>query len=158
MMNATHSHIVAIRRGDVIEGHQLRFDGGGPGRSKYFSSGKHGGPEQALSAAVEAARALGLPQAQERGGSAQGRLMYRSATGTAGIRFEWTPVSTGLVLRVVATWVDRHGKACSTSYSVERNGLEGALDRAIAARTSCSAPMPDRAELLERLREAYQTR
>ena len=44
------------------------------------------------------------------------------------------------------------------SFSVERNGLDTALDRALAARTSCGAVMPDRAALLERLREAYRTR
>ena len=50
-MSNTHAHIVAIRRDGVIEGHQLRIDGGGAGLSKFFSTGKYGSPEKALSAA-----------------------------------------------------------------------------------------------------------
>ena len=45
--------------------------------------------------------------------------------------------SCGPVLRVVATWTDRQGQPHHTSFSVQCNGLEGALDRAIAARISC---------------------
>ena len=41
-----------------------------------------------------------------------------------------------------------------TSFSVERNGLEGALDLAIAKRVSCGAPQPDRDALLKALRKA----
>ena len=37
------------------------------------------------------------------------------------------------------------------------NGLEGALDRAIASRVSCGAPMPDREDLLQRLRQEFAT-
>src|SRR6478736_72648 len=67
------------------------------------------------------------------GGSSTGRLMRRSRTRTAGIRFEWVTRTTGPVLRVVATWTDSHGQPHHTSFSVQCNGLEGALDRAIAA-------------------------
>ncbi|MFG6416467.1 hypothetical protein ACG02S_21465 [Roseateles sp. DC23W] len=91
------------------------------------------------------------------GGSKTGRLMWRSRTRAAGIRFEWAMRSFGPVLRVVATWTDRHGQAHHTSYSTECNGLEGALDRAIASRISCGAPMPDRQDLLQRLRHEYET-
>lgn len=91
------------------------------------------------------------------GGSRPGRLMWRSRTRTAGIRFEWAQRSTGPVLRVVATWTDRQGQPHHTSYSVQCNGLEGALDRAIASRTSCGAPMPDREDLLQRLRQEFET-
>jgi hypothetical protein len=157
-MKSTHSHIVAIRRQGVVEGHQLRFDGGGAGRSKFFASLKHGGPDKARRAAERAARALGLPKATERGGSEVGRVLRTSVTRVAGIRFEWTPRDSGPVLRVVATWTDRRGKSHHTSYSVQRNGLEGALDKAIVARTSCGAPMPDRAALLKRLRREFATK
>jgi hypothetical protein len=91
------------------------------------------------------------------GGSTMGRLMRRSRTRTAGIRFEWVLRTTGPVLRVVATWTDPMGHAHHTSFSVQCNGLEGALDRAIAARVSCGAPQPDRADLLERLRKEFET-
>ncbi len=86
-----------------------------------------------------------------------GRLMRRSRTRTAGIRFEWAMRSCGPVLRVVATWTDRLGQPHHTSYSVQCNGLEGALDRAIASRISCGAPMPDREDLLQRLRQEFST-
>ena len=91
------------------------------------------------------------------GGSAMGRLMRRSRTRTAGIRFEWAMRSCGPVLRVVATWTDRQGLPHHTSYSVQCNGLEGALDRAIASRVSCGAPQPDREDLLQRLRQEFAT-
>lgn len=91
------------------------------------------------------------------GGSTMGRLMRRSRTRTAGIRFEWAMRTCGPVLRVVATWKDRLGQPHHTSYSVQCNGLEGALDRAIASRVSCGAPMPDREDLLQRLRQEFAT-
>lgn len=90
-------------------------------------------------------------------GSKVGRLMCRSRTGVSGIRFEWASRRCGPVLRVVATWTDRTGRARRTAYSVQANGFEGALDRAIASRTSNGAPLPDRAELLSRLRNEFET-
>ncbi|WP_348009359.1 hypothetical protein [Roseateles sp.] len=86
-----------------------------------------------------------------------GRLMRRSRTRTAGIRFEWAMRSCGPVLRVVATWTDRQGQPHHTSYSVQCNGLAGALDRAIASRISCGAPLPDREDLLQRLQQEFAT-
>ena len=91
------------------------------------------------------------------GGSSMGRLMWRSRTRTAGIRFEWVTRSTGPVLRVVATWKDQCGHPRHTSFSVQCNGLEGALDRAIASRCSCGAPLPNRADLLQRLQQEFAT-
>lgn len=95
--------------------------------------------------------------ARRPGGSTMGRLMWRSRTRTAGIRFEWAMRSCGPVLRVVATWTDRQGQPHHTSFSVQCNGLEGALDRAIASRISCGAPMPDREDLLQRLQQEFAT-
>jgi hypothetical protein len=155
---ATHSHIVAIRQGGVVQGHQLRINGGGAGRSRFFAAGKYGSPEKARRAAETLAREMGLPKAQSRGGSETGRVQHASATRTAGIRFEWTQRLNGPVLRVVATWTDQLGRLRHTSYSVERNGLDGALDKAIAARTSAGAPQPARAALLKLLRREYATR
>ncbi len=156
---STHSaHIVAIRHEGVIQGHQLRINGGGAGLSKFFAAGKYGGPEKAKRAAEREAKAMGLPKAQERGGSEVGRVLRTSATKTAGIRFAWTPLLSGTALRVIATWTDRRGRARSTSYSVERNGLDVALDKAIKARTSCGAPKPDRDALLKLLRRESRTR
>lgn len=101
------------------------------------------------------------PEPQERprrpGGSTMGRLMRRSRTRTAGIRFEWAMRTCGPVLRVVATWKDHLGQPHHTSYSVQCNGLEGALDRAIASRVSCGAPQPDREDLLRRLQQEFAT-
>ncbi|MBV8035416.1 hypothetical protein [Roseateles sp.] len=91
------------------------------------------------------------------GGSRMGRLMKRSRTRTAGIRFEWVLRTIGPVLRVVATWTDRLGQPHHTSFSVQCNGLEGALDRAIASRMSCGAPRPNREDLLRRLQKEFAT-
>lgn len=157
-MTTTHAHIIAIRRQGVIDGHQLRINGGGAGQSRYFASGKHGGPDQALAAAQRAALSLNLPATLPRGGAKTGRINRSSVSRAAGIRFEWAQFPSGPVLYVRASWVNRQGHPCSTSFSVERNGLDAALDRALAARTSCGAAMPDRPALLERLRQAYCTR
>jgi hypothetical protein len=156
---STHSaHIVAIRHEGVIRGHQLRINGGGAGLSKFFATGKYGGPEKARRAAEREAKAMGLPKAQERGGSEVGRVLRTSATKSAGIRFVWVELLSGMALRVNATWTDRRGRPRSTSYSVERNGLDVALDKAIKARTSCGAPKPDRDALLKLLRREARTR
>ncbi|MBA4177821.1 MAG: hypothetical protein C0505_14890 [Leptothrix sp. (in: Bacteria)] len=155
-MSPTHAHIVVIRTGGVVQGHQLRIDGGGSGLSKFFGSGRYGSPEKARRAAEREARALGLPKARERGGSPQGRVLRSSLTKAAGIRFMWKEGVQHQVLRVAASWTDRKGKARNTSYSVERNGLEGALDLALKARTSCGAPMPDRVALLRMLKRVFR--
>lgn len=157
-MNATHAHIVVIRRGDIVAGHQLRINGGGAGQSKFFSAGRYGSPDKARRAAEKEAREMGLPKARRRGGSPQGRVLCTSATRSAGIRFEWSRATLEPMLRVVASWVDKSGHARQTSYSVERNGLDGALDKAIKARTSCGAPLPDRVALLRLLRREYRTK
>lgn len=100
---------------------------------------------------------LRMQRPRRPGGSSMGRLMWRSRTRTAGIRFEWVLRTIGPVLRVVATWTDWQGQPRHTSFSVQCNGLEGALDRAIAARISCGAPLPDRADLLQRLQQEFAT-
>jgi hypothetical protein len=152
-IEATSAHIVTIRRQGVIEGYQLRINGGGPGLSKFFAARKLGGPEKALRAARRTAREMGLPKTRKRGGSEPGRLLSTSRTPAAGVRFEWTPFARRTVLYVVATWRGHNGRPCSTRFSVDRHGVEAALDLAIARRTSCGAPMPDRAALLKALRK-----
>lgn len=156
-MSPQHAHIVAIRVGGEVTGHQLRFNGGGAGQSKFFAAAKHGGADQARRAAERAARAMGLPQARPRGGSPVGRVLRTNTSSAAGIRFVWTETESAPVLRVFATWTDQRGHPHSTSYSVTRNGLAGALDKAIAARTSAGAPRPNRRELLRRLRDEFLT-
>jgi hypothetical protein len=151
-IEATSAHIVTIRRHGEIEGYQLRINGGGPGLSKFFAARKLGGADKALRAARRTAREMGLPKTRPRGGSQPGRLLRTSRTPAAGVRFEWTPFARRTVLYVVATWRDRQGRPCSTRFSVDRHGLEGALDLAIARRTSCGAPKPDHAALLKALR------
>ena len=153
--STVRAHIVAIRRDGEVEGHQLRIDGGGAGCSKFFGASKYGGPDKARRAAEKMAKSLGLPKASPRGGSTEGRLLRTSTTGTAGIRFVWSERLSTPALRVVATWTDRQGGLRNTSYSVERNGLAGALDKAIAARTSCGAPQPNRTALLKLLRREF---
>lgn len=151
------SHIVALRASQSLTGYQLRFNGGGPGQTKYFSARQFGSAERARRAAQAHARSLGLPKARPRGGSPTGRVFSSSTTGAAGLRFEWTPNRLVPVLRVVATWVDRRGRSRHTSFSVQRNGLEGALDLAIAARTSAGAAAPDRKQLLKLLRKMQRS-
>lgn len=95
-------------------------------------------------------------QARWRGGSLKGRATRATRTPTAGIRFDWMNRTIGPVLRVVATWTDKRGRPRHTSYSVERNGLEGALQKAVAARTSAGAPAVDYPAMLAALQAAYR--
>lgn len=151
-------HIVAIRRKGQVEAYQLRIGSGGPGQSRFFSCGKHGGMRKAMAAARAAARELGLIIGSPRGGSASGRRTRLSPTPAAGVRFEWHTFAQSTVLYVVASWRDRKGVSRCTRYSVERHGLQGALDKAIAARISAGAPLPDRRALLRALRAERATR
>ena len=155
-MTSTTSHIVTIARAGAITGFQLRVNGGGAGNTKFFAAKKHGGAAKARRAAEQMMRTLGLPKPQSRGGSDQGRVTKSSTTGAAGIRCHWTAGELAPVLRVIASWTDKRGKARNTSYSVERNGLDGALDKAIQARTSAGAPPVDRAALLKALRRVHR--
>ena len=156
--NSPSAHIVAIRRDGEIDGHQLRINGGGPGFSKYFAAGRFGGADKALRAAQKVAREMGLPKAGARGGSAVGRLLSTNTSGSAGIRFEWVERSGTPTVRVVATWTDRKGVSRHTSYSADKHGLAGALDKAIIARTSCGAPLPDKVALLRLLKREFNSR
>lgn len=151
------AHIVAIRRHGEIEAYQLRVGSGGPGLSRLFSVRKHGGIRKAMAAAHATAEQLGLVLGGRRGGSPEGRRTRLSPTPAAGVRFEWQSFPRSTVLYVVASWRDRGGVARCTRYSVERNGLQGALDKAIAARTSAGAPTPDRKALLQALQAERAT-
>jgi hypothetical protein len=151
-------HIVTIRRNGVVDGFQLRTDGCGPGATRFFASRKYGGAEEARKTAQAMAAELRLPETGPRGGSPEGRVTRLSRTGAAGIRFVWKHRPGGSAsLAVVATWTDKLGRPRSTCYSVERNGLNGALEKAIAARKSCGAPVPARPGLLAKLRAEYET-
>ncbi len=151
-------HIVAIRRNDQIEAYQLRIGTGGAGQTRLFSCGKHGGMRKALAAARAAAKEIGLMLGGPRGGSVSGRRTRLSPTPSAGVRFEWHTFAQSTVLYVVASWRDRKGVSRCTRYSVERHGLQGALDKAIAARISAGAPLPDRRALLRALRAERASR
>ncbi len=145
-------HIVAIRREGQVEAYQLRIGTGGVGQSRLFSCSKHGGLRKAMAAAKATAKELGVVIGGPRGGSLTGRRTRLSPTPAAGVRFEWLSYPLSTVLYVVASWRDRHGVSRCTRYSVERHGLQGALDKAIAARISAGAPLPDRRALLRALR------
>lgn len=152
-------HIVTIRRNGLIDGYQLRTGDCGPGATKFFASKKHGSAEEVRKAAQAMAAKLKLPETSPRGGSPEGRVTRLSRTGAAGIRTVWGQGSGDSVgLAMVATWTDKAGTPHSTSYSVERNGLGGVLDKALATRTSCGAPAPGRRGLLSKLREEFEKR
>jgi hypothetical protein len=152
------AHLVALRREGQIEAWQVRIGSGGPGLSRSFATRKYGGEAQALAEAKRTAQALGLELGHPRGGSPLGRRTRLSPTPAPGIRFEWLHYSQSTVLNVVANWPDpRTGRRCSSRYSVERNGLDGALDRALENRRKAGAPMPDRQHLLDLLTEVYRS-
>lgn len=154
------AHIVAIRSKGVVVAHQLRINGGGPGNTRYYSSLKFGSADKAELAAMRDQRQLGLPKTTTRGGSPVGRVSRLSRTDQAGIRFVWTSTTDTPFLRVHATWTDKKGIDRHTSFSCEKNGLEGALTLAISRRTSAGAPSPDpkkTEQLLKLLRKTYRS-
>lgn len=153
-----HAHIVTIRSpdGDIVA-YQLRFDGGGPGNSAYYPAQSLGGVASALEAARTAVRALGLPEEAALPGMRHRHRSRVNNTGYAGIRFVWSVNKGGSVtLSVLASWIERDGRKNTTRYSVERWGLDGALDRAIARRTASGAVAPDRVALLGALMTEYR--
>lgn len=151
------AHVVAIRdpRTQAVIAQQLRFDGGGPGKSAYFAVGRYGSEAQAKQAAAVLARQVGVKLGRGRGG--------RHESADRGIRFEWVDRVQGATLFVCAAWTDRqatqkgvHRVLRHTAYSTAKHGLEGALDKAIDARTSQGAPRPDKGQLLTALQREYR--
>ena len=152
------AHIVTIRKAGRVVGYQLRVGDGGPGKTTLFSVGVYGTELRAKRKAVQAAKETGLVLGRKKGGSQVGRRTSRSPTLCAGVRFQWVDYPRGPILYVVASWTNAKGRLCGARYSTESNGLEQALDRAIAARTSAGAPEPDRKALLKALRVARSSR
>ena len=148
--------VQSIRSKGVISGYQVRVDGGGRGKTAFYAARRLGGAAKALRTARTLLKELWLAKPKPRGGSRAGRMTKLSKSGAAGIRFVWSETEQP-ILRVFASWIDRKGRAHSTSYSVERNGLEVALDLAIVWRTSAGAPPPDKAALMKVLRRTYRT-
>jgi len=150
------AHLVPLRYGQEIKGIQLRIGDGGPGYTKHFSTKRYGGEEGAVRAATNTAKSLGLVISKTRPGPTPGRRQANNKTGEPGIQFLWRNYETP-VLAVVATWVDtKTSRPKSTSYSVEINGLEGALDKAIAARNRSGVPVTTKKVLLRNLRSTYK--
>lgn len=158
MTDRTRAHIVQIRSAGKVVAVQLRF-GDGPGLSKYFSLRKLGGLRKATAAARQSARDAGAIVGQSKRGVGIGRKMRNNRSGEAGIRWSWLDGTDGFsYLSVVVTWTNKQGRPRANRYSVHRNGLEGALDKAIKVRCSAGAPPPDRDLLLANLRAEYETR
>lgn len=134
--------------------YQVRV-GQGPGQTRYFSVRKYGGAAEALKAAKKAGKELqqaALPPVPR-----LSRLLSNNRSGISGIQFQWRPGKTGSFLYVAGNWTDKQGRARAFAYSVERNGLEGALRKAIEIRVKSGAPKPDFELALERLTLAYKT-
>ena len=112
-----------IKHAGQVVAYQARVGSGGPGLSKCFSLATHPDAEAQAHAALPGLLvAAALP-------ARAGRTTVANSTGTPGITARYE----GDVLRIGATWV-REGRNCAVGYSVERNGLTGAVALAIAAR------------------------
>jgi hypothetical protein len=149
------AHVVKIRRGGEVIAVQMRI-GQGAGESAYFSASKHGGEEGAMAAALKKCDELGAVVKTGRGGG----MIGRRVTGTnvePGITLKWREYGGSPKLTVEATWAEA-GRRRKTCYSVDKNGLEGALDKAIQKRMNAGAPKLNREALLAELRSEYMTR
>ena len=150
------AHLVILRYGGEVKGVQLRVGDGGPGNTKHFSVKRYCGEAEATKAATKTAKSLGLQIGKPRRGAKLGRIQNNNKTGEAGIQFVWRRYETP-VLAVAASWMDpKTGKPKHTSFSVEANGLEGALDKAIAAREKSGVPVTTKTALLRKLRSVYR--
>lgn len=147
-------HLVVIRNDGVPVGIQLRT-GRGAGQSSYFSAKKHGGIEGAKQAAKRDAKARGIAIGHGFRGGLIGRRVALTKV-EPGITFRWREYGGVPRLVVEVTWPEK-GRGRHTCYSVEANGLEGALDLAIERRVKAGALPPDRKRLLLALRKEYVT-
>lgn len=149
-----NGHLVVIRKDGVPAGVQLRT-GRGAGQSTYFAAKKHGSFEAAVRAARRDAEAKGIGIGLHSRGGLIGRRVALTKV-EPGITFRWREYGGVPRLVVAVTWPEK-GKGRHTCYSVEANGLEGALDLAIERRVKAGAPRPDRNRLLLALRKEYVT-
>ena len=78
--------------------------------------------------------------------------LSNNTSGLAGIRFEWRIGDDTWWPYVCSSWIDATGKARRNSYSIERNGRRGALERAIAVRREAGYPVPTLATAMKALR------
>jgi hypothetical protein len=137
-------------------GFQVRA-GQGPGQTKFFAAAKHGGLDKARRKAQRYARSLAaelqLPPTR------RGILLSNNTSGISGIQFQWRPSRSGEseYLYVCGNYTDATGRPRAFAYSVQRNGLDGAMDKALAVRRKHGAPVPERAHALKLLRRAYRS-
>lgn len=150
------AHVVTIRVNGHVTGYQLRV-GSGKGESSFFGVSSYGGEEAAHAAALQLASYAGLSVIPGRGGGILGRRS-RMTRLEAGISMNWRTFGGGLPkLYLLVSWKEGERKR-GTALSVDKNGLEKPLRRAIAIRVKAGAPRPDFQELLATLMTEYQTR
>lgn len=146
--------IAVVRMQGEIRFYQLM----GPDQSRTFSCRRFGSPQQALAQAQATAKALGWTVGSGITGQVEGALRANSPTSAAGITFRWLDRASGPALHVVVAVQTPDGRTKGNMYSVNRHGLDGAIDMAIALRTQYGAPMPNRHALLRELQAEYRTR
>ncbi len=145
--------------------HAVRLDGElrfyqltGGGRSKTFSCRRCGSPQRALVLARAQAEAWGVSIGSGITGQPEGRVRVNSPTSSAGFSLVWKDRPSGPILHVRCSRQEPGGRTQENMFSVERHGLAGALDQAIAFRVRYGAPQPDRSQLLRELQAAYRSR
>lgn len=139
-MEHREARIEAVKAGRAsgeIVGHRLVLLPKSSRESYTFDAEEHGGARQSRLAALGKARSLGAKVIRP---GARIRAKEISATGIAGIQLYWW----GEKLVVMCKWIDgKNPKGTTRWFSLEKHGLEGAVQKAIAEKVSRGAPMPD---------------
>ena len=114
-------------------GYQVRVKG----QSRYFSIKKHGGKRATLKLAKAAEKeildALGIKSSSER---TYDKPNIRNTSGVVGIHIQWRTYHGGdnVYPYISGSWKDKEGKQRMFGFSIERNGLKGAIALAFAKR------------------------
>jgi hypothetical protein len=134
-------------------GYQVRARSAGPGQTRFFAVRKYGGHRAALREAEECALELAK---QHPPVSRVGKLVANNRSTVSGVRIEWRVYGSGHPYPyVVGHWIDTNGRHRAFAYSIDRNGLTRAVQRALERRKGGGAPVPSVQTAVRRLRKAY---
>lgn len=145
-------------------GYQVRVREGVNRTSRYFSVRKYG--DKALDRAVHHGRqleqrarriykpAVRTPRYADR--QTRGKMTRANRSGVVGLRLRWWYSADGTPAPYIqANWTDDDGIVRCCTYSVEYNGIEGAVARALQKRARMRIPVPAVSQAVKTLAKSY---
>jgi hypothetical protein len=125
--------IRSIRKNGEIVAYQAVVGVGGKGQTRSYAVSAYANLEVARRAAERGAAKLGRETGAKKRGGIRPVPSAWNTSGIVGIRARYEGSPENPTLRIAASW-RRAGKNVAVGYSVEKNGLKGALAKAMAAR------------------------